>query len=87
MKTDAMIKIYHLADNLIVEKDRETRINLINRLNKIIKKNLRTLFENSKEIIDIEILHERITEDNYVYMIPQSMNIISRYFNKISIAC
>lgn len=87
MKTDAMIKIYHLADNLIVEKDRETRINLINRLNKIIKKNLRTLFENSKEIIDIEILHERITEDNYVYMIPQIMNIISRYFNKISIAC
>lgn len=87
MKTDAMIKIYHLADNLIVEKDRETRINLINRLNKMIKKNLRTLFENSKEIIDIEILHERITEDNYVYMIPQIMNIISRYFNKISIAC
>lgn len=87
MKTDAMIKIYHLADNLIVEKDRETRINLINRLNKMIKKNLRTLFENSKEIIDIEILHERITEDNYVYMIPQIMNIVSRYFNKISIAC
>ena len=87
MKTDAMIKIYHLADNLIVEKDRETRINLINRLNKMIKKNLRTLFENSKEIIDIEILHERITEDNYVYMIPQIMNIISSYFNKISIAC
>ena len=87
MKTDAMIKIYHLADNLIVEKDRETRINLINRLNKIIKKNLRTLFENSKEIIDIEILHEIITEDNYAYMIPQIMNIISRYFNKISIAC
>ena len=87
MKTDAMIKIYHLADNLIVEKDRETRINLINRLNKMIKKNLRTLFENSKEIIDIEILHEIITEDNYAYMIPQIMNIISRYFNKISIAC
>lgn len=87
MKTDAMIKIYHLADSLVVEKDRETRINLINRLNKMIKKNLRTLFENSKEIIDIEILHERITEDNYVYMIPQIMNIISRYFNKISIAC
>lgn len=87
MKTDAMIKIYHLADSLVVEKDRETRINLINRLNKIIKKNLRTLFENSKEIIDIEILHERITEDNYGYMIPQIMNIISRYFNKISIAC
>ena len=87
MKTDAMIKIYHLADSLVVEKDRETRINLINRLNKMIKKNLRTLFENSKEIIDIEILHERITEDNYVYMIPQIMNIVSRYFNKISIAC
>lgn len=87
MKTDAMIKIYHLADSLVVEKDRETRINLINRLNKMIKKNLRTLFENSKEIIDIEILHERITEDNYAYMVPQIMNIVSRYFNKISIAC
>ena len=43
---------------------------------------LNDLLENSEERIDIEILQHPLTEDNYGYMIPRFMVIISRYFSK-----
>ena len=82
----SMIKIYHLSDELLVEKDIQKRTSIINKLNKVIKKNVKILLDNSTERIDKEILSHRVTEENYSYMIPQFMNIMSRYFSKVSVA-
>ena len=79
---ESMINIYKLSDELLVERDEEKRGKIIKRLNNTIKKNLNDLLENSEERIDIEILQHPLTEDNYGYMIPRFMVIISRYFSK-----
>ncbi len=81
----SMIDIYQLSDELLVEKDNLKRKSLIKKLNKVIRKNVSILLDNSEERIDKEILYHRVTEENYCYMIPQFMNIISRYFNKVSV--
>lgn len=82
----SMICLYHLSDQLLVEQNEGKRSKIIKKINSTIKKNLFDFIDNSEERIDIEVLTQQLTEDNYGYMIPKFMVIMSRYFSKLSTA-